>query len=221
MLALDGVSLRKERDSFSLEIFPGDLVFLECPRNRPLPDLWAISVGLEEPVKGVIRFGGMAWEAMEEEEKEACRLSVGCVFSVSDKYESKWLDNLDVDENVVLAQLMNPSYTLGEMNERLADLLAHFGLKKLPGRRPLDVSARESMRAQWIRAFLPKPLKLLILERPTFGVSGNAVEKLMSRVKQVRDEGTAVFWIDVALSESEMTTLSPSKHIDELPVALG
>lgn len=221
ILGLEDISLRRERDSFSLDVFPGELVFFECSRKFHLPDLVRVFVGLEEPVKGSVQFQGTAWDAMFENEKEASRFSVGCVFSDSDKYESQWLDNLDVDENVLLAQMMNPLYSASELDERLGDLLDHFGLKNLPGRRPVEVSAKESMRAQWIRAFLPKPLKLLILERPTFGVPGNAVEKLMTRVAQVREEGAAVLWIDVGLPEQERAALSPSQYFEELPPALG
>jgi len=221
VLALEEISLCEGSDRFSLEVFPGELVLFECARNKPIPDLWDVFVGLEEPMEGSVRFDGMRWMEMPEKLKEANRLCVGCVFAGSDKYESQWLDNLDIDENVVLAQSMNPAYSSRETDARLAVLMKHFDVTELPGKRPMRVSVKESMKAQWIRAFLPGELKLLILERPTYGMPTSSIERLEDRVAQVRDRGTAVLWIDVVKPESERKALAPSKHFEALPDALG
>ncbi len=221
VLALEEISLREGSDRFSLEVFPGELILFECARNRPIPDLWAVFIGLEKPLEGSVRFDGVRWTEMPECLKEANRLCVGCVFTSSDKYESQWLDNLDIDENVVLAQSMNPAFSSVETDERLAVLMEHFDLNELPGKRPMKVSVKESMKAQWIRAFLPGELKLLILERPTYEMPTSSIEKLVDRVAQVRDRGTAVLWIDVVRPESERIDLTPSKHFEKLPNALG
>ncbi len=220
VLELEGVSLRKKKEPFSLEIGLGELVFFECESEDVIPDLWSVFLGVDDPEGGCVYFGGVNWREMTGDELEANRLSVGCVYMGSGKYESNWLDNLDIDENVVLAQSMNPEYTQAELDAHLGELLKHFGLKELSDRRPVRVSAKESMRAQWIRAFLPKSLKLLILERPTQGMPMNAVRKLIEKVSEVRESGAAVLWIDVRRSEEEREAISPSMYFDELPAGL-
>ena len=220
VMELEGVALRKMKDPFSLVIKSGELVFFECDREDVIPDLWSVFLGVDDPEIGSVHFDGVNWREMEDAQLEANRLSSGCVYTGSGKYESTWLDNLDIDENVVLAQSMNPAYTQAELDTRLGELLKYFGLNELPGRRPVKVSAKESMRAQWVRAFLPKSLKLLILEKPTLGMPMNAVRKLIEKVSEVRETGTAVLWIDVRREEEEMSAISPSMYFDELPVGL-
>jgi len=220
VLELDGISVEPGNDPFSLQIYPGELVLFECAENFPIPDLWDVFVGLDQPALGKVSFGGKAWEDMPEEEKEANRLSVGCVFSAGDKYESQWLDNLDIDENVVLAQSMNPACPSAEWEGRLAELLRHFEMEELSGKRPNQVSPAESMRAQWIRAFLPKPLRLLILERPDYGLPVGLDMKLVDRMMAARESGTAVLWIDLRRSDAERSALGPTKHFTHLPSGL-
>ncbi len=221
VLELEEVSTNDGSEVFSLELGEGDLLLFNCDRGLRIPDVWDLFVGMDAPCCGGIRFCGELWEEMSAKQQEAQRLKVGCVFTGSNKYEAPWLENLDIDENVRLAQSMNPARSETGLQKRIDSLLDDFGMSEIPGVRPAAVGRIDSMKSQWIRAFLPDPLRLLILERPIYGMSSDDSNRFLNRVNRAREEEkTAVVWIDVALSSSEVERLNPTQEFTNLPACL-
>ena len=179
-------------------------------------DLGDLALGLQAPRQGRVFFGGEDWSGMDPREAERRRRRVGRVFAPRGR--AAWIENLDVEENVMLAQLFNEGSTWEAVRERAEDLARRFGLDGLPTSRPSATPAPDLMAAQWVRAFLPDPLRLLILELPEAAVPEGKAGLLNGEVKRVLDEGTAVIWIDG--SAAELDGLEPDRHFGEVPEAL-
>ena len=145
--------------------------------------------GLVEPDSGRVMFLGEDWRSMPPNRAAERRGSIGRVFEAHG-----WISNLDVDENITLAQRHHTSRPEGEIVAEASALAAQFGLAELPRVRPAVVRHADLRRAEWVRAFAGSP-RLILLENPTKDASGNALPSLVSAVKAARGRGAAVIWI--------------------------
>jgi phospholipid/cholesterol/gamma-HCH transport system ATP-binding protein len=59
---------------------------------------------------------------------------------------------------------------------------------------PGDLTAADLQRAACVRAFLGRPL-LILLEEPTAGIFVEIISALMHAVRDARDRGAAVIWL--------------------------
>ena len=107
-----------------------------------------------------MKFEDTDWEEMAADAAAAARGRIGRVFEVRG-----WISNLDVDENITLAQRHHTSRPLGEIEAEALALAQQFGLADLPRLRPAMLRAGELRRAAWIRALLGAPT-LILLEHP-------------------------------------------------------
>lgn len=186
----------------------GDLllarVAIESVRT-PLPDL---AQGLLAPVEGTVSFSGQNWQTAHPDRVAELRGRIGRVFE-----SGGWLSNLDVDENVLLSQKYHTGRPEQEMLDEAQGLARFFDLPALPKGRPHQVARHELRRAQWVRAFIGKPL-LIILEDPTEDLQARWAEKLVEKSRQARDEGAAVIWITSSPKEESNAALKPTLKFD-------
>lgn len=225
VVAFDRVSLidaeASESDSnstFSLDLHAGELAAFEMPVVGTLPDLLGLTCGLVEPVCGEVRFRGTAWKKLDPAAAGGQRFSIGQVYQ--SVHRAQWLNNLDIDENIYLAAQMSGRLGQSDLVARADKLAKEFGLVEVPGVREAEVPRHKLMRSQWVRAFLPNPLRLLILERSTLGMHADAVELLHKKIAEVRACGTAVIWIGPALGDEELSALQPDHHFRSTPAPL-
>jgi len=195
ILEFDCVSLRKvahgqaEMHGVSFRLMPGDLARVQLePGNEQLP-LADAAEGLIEPDEGSVAFMGERWPEMTPDRELALRARIGRVF-----YGHGWISNLNVLENLILAQRHHTSRPDPEIMAEAQDLARSFGLREVPAGRPALVLQRDLRRAEWIRAFLGQPA-LILLERPMFGVAMEHRPKLIRAVEDGRTRGAAVLWI--------------------------
>ena len=194
ILEFDCVSLRKvahgqaEMHGVSFRLMPGDLARVQLePGNEQLP-LADAAEGLIEPDEGSVAFMGERWPEMTPDRELALRARIGRVF-----YGHGWISNLNVLENLILAQRHHTSRPDPEIMAEAQDLARSFGLREVPAGRPALVLQRDLRRAEWIRAFLGQPA-LILLERPTFGVAVEHVPLLIRAVEAALAGGAAVLW---------------------------
>ncbi|WP_418317111.1 ATP-binding cassette domain-containing protein [Piscinibacter sakaiensis] len=163
------------------------LVHLESGHLRtPLADA---AQGLVEPLEGDVRFFGESWSGMSFSDRLAARSRIGRVFE-----EPGWISELDMDENITLAQQHHhPDRSLASIRDEAAELARRFSLPGLPLGKPSAMRAPDLRRAACVRAFLGKP-ELLILERPTTGIHPEIMPALIASVRAARERGAAVLW---------------------------
>ncbi|MFH0952710.1 MAG: ATP-binding cassette domain-containing protein [Verrucomicrobiota bacterium] len=173
--------------SFSLG--SGELMAVRVEAGQARIPLADAAEGLVEPGSGRVTFLGEDWLAMPPVRASTQRGRIGRVF---ERYG--WISNLDVDENITLAQRHHTTRPLPEIEEEAERLVKMFGLPDLPRMRPALMKRADLRRAEWARAFLGGPV-LVILEEPTRDVYADAVASLARAVEEARARGAAVMLI--------------------------
>jgi ABC-type sugar transport system ATPase subunit len=179
-----------EKGTFDLELSRGEIRHLR---------IFAAALqilGIVAPVSGAISVNGKRWEERSVIDRERQLRRIGTVHHPRDPSSSVWVGNLDIDENVRLAAHFDPARTSTSL-ERQADALARrFGLAEgLPTTRPAVTPLAEQVLSQWVRAFLPDPLDLLLLESPLEGAPPESIPALVAEIERVRNAGCSVLWI--------------------------
>jgi phospholipid/cholesterol/gamma-HCH transport system ATP-binding protein len=167
---------------------PGDLILIKLePEQIRLP-LADGAEGLVRPTKGRVCFLGEDWLEMSPAQGAARRGQIGRVFE-----DAGWISDLDVDENITLAQRHHTQRDEAEIQAEATKLARVFNLPGLPKGVVSSARRHDLQRAACIRAFLGSPV-LLILERPTRGVFPDILPALLNTVQQTRRRGAAVLW---------------------------
>jgi len=195
VVRLDHVSVADElayesgfRD-VSCVLHPGDLMLVLLEQGawyHPLPDLVS---GLIPAEQGDLLVFGERWPALGAERQARARGKIGRVFE-----GHGWISNLDIDENVTLAERHHTRRPVEEIAAETAALGRMVGLEMLPGTR-VAVTPREDLRrAEWVRAAIGAPW-LMLLERPGRDLADGWLAELSGLVEHVRSRGTAVIWM--------------------------
>jgi len=184
----------------SLDLAPGGLAVLEAADPAWIPALGDLVCGLADPAAGSVEFEGRAWAGAAPGVQAAMRARIGRVFS-----GAAWISNLDIDENVILAQLYHTDRPAADLHAAAADLARRFGLAGIPAGRPAFAVPRDLQAAQWVRAWMA-PRTLFVLETPEAGVSARAAGLLRAALREALAAGAAAVWIaeraDPALEEA-------------------
>lgn len=189
VLAFDKVWL-SPGDAFadvSFVLGAGDLALVD---TQSAPSLLAeAAAGLLEPRQGRVTFLGEDWQEVGHARAAALRGCIGRVFE-----RPAWIANLDVDENVTLAQRHHTRRRWQQIADEADALARELGLEAVPRQRPALVDPAELRVAEWVRALLGAP-RLVILERPLCGVPLERLDDLLRGVATARERGTAVLWL--------------------------
>lgn len=173
----------------SLELCAGELglVLVPAPSDGlPLADL---AEGLVTPDSGSARFENENWAERGPDAAAAARGRIGRVFDTHG-----WISNLDVDENITLAQRHHTTRPLAEIESEALGLAQQLGFDDLPRVRPALLRSGELRRAAWIRALLGAPA-LILLEHPLRDMPTVHATALLAAVQTACQRGTAVLWI--------------------------
>ena len=175
--------------ALSFRLGPGDLMRIQVETsNEQLPLADAVE-GLIDPDEGTVAFLGARWSTAQPDRVLGLRARIGRVFD-----GHGWISNLNVLENLTLAQRHHTLRPVAEILAEAQSLARSFGLAEVPAGRPSVVPRWDLRRAEWIRAFMGKPA-LVLLERPTSGVAAEYVPLLARAVEEARTRGAAVIWI--------------------------
>jgi len=195
VLAFDNVTVKEKRGRVrglcgaSFAIHRGELMLVRLAEDAHAAPLADAAQGLGEIEEGSVRFLGQPWQTLAPDAAAALRGKTGRVF------ESRaWLSNLDLDENVFLAESHHSRRPLTEIKAEALKLAGDFGLSGLGETRCHNVLPPDLRRAEWVRAFLGNP-SLLILERPTRDVASHMTAPLEEAVSAACKRGAAVLWI--------------------------
>ena len=172
----------------SFRLAPGELVLVYLEEGHLHTPLADAAQGLVEPAHGRVRFQGRDWALLDEDRRALARARIGRGFEAP-----AWISELDMDDNIMLAQRHHTRRTDAEIRDEASALARLFSLPGLPRGRPSELRAPDLRRAACVRAFLGKP-ELLILERPTAGVYPSIMPALMTAIRSARARGAAVLW---------------------------
>jgi phospholipid/cholesterol/gamma-HCH transport system ATP-binding protein len=175
----------------SLRLAPGELALVRLERGVVRLPLADAAEGLAEHYDGTAAFLGRDWRSVPAAQGAALRGRIGRVF---DADGAAWASHLDVDENVMLAQLHHTRRPALEIEAEAAKLCRMFGLPGLPRGRPAQTRIPDLQRASCVRAFLGTP-DLILLERPAQSVYPEIMPPLINAVRSARGRGAAVLWL--------------------------
>lgn len=173
----------------SFALSPGDLLLVRIERENERLPLADAAQGLLDGDHGTISFLGEDWRALGADEAAARRGKIGRLFD-----DEGWISDLDVDENILLAQLHHTDRSEGEIMDEALTLARVFGLPGLPRGRPGQVRRWDLRKAACIRAFLGQPT-LIIIEQPIRGVYADVTAPLVNAVQSARRRAAAVLWM--------------------------
>ena len=174
----------------SLTLKRGDLLLIRTENGHPHSPLADVVSGLVEPAEGRVLFAGEDWRRMTPPRAAACRGRIGRVFETGG-----WINNLDVDENITLAQRHHTLRPVAELYVEAERWARCFGLPEVPRMRAALLKRSELRRAEWIRALMGPPA-LLLLEQPGRNVPAEFLAGLAAAVQEVRATGSAVIWLE-------------------------
>jgi phospholipid/cholesterol/gamma-HCH transport system ATP-binding protein len=172
----------------SLTLSQGELLLIRMERGRlrlPLADLAA---GLFHPGQGAVEFLGRDWRDLTPDYAAKQRGKIGRIFE-----DQGWISNLDMDENITLAQRHHSTRSDADIEGEATQLARLFGLPGLPHRAVSGTRQEDLRRSALVRAFLGNPA-LVILERPTRNLFPSIMPPLINAIRTARDSGSAVIW---------------------------
>jgi len=190
--------------NISFALGPGELLLVLLDREHRLLPLADAAAGLERPLEGRVRFGGRDWQTLSADDAAAERGRIGRTFA-----EGGWVSNLDVEENIILAQRHHTQRSETELLDEAATLARQFGLPGLPVGNPSAYRRQDLQKAGCVRACLGEPV-LLIVERPTEDVYADLIAPLVNVLLAARRRGTAVLWTTTDLSVWDDPGLRPT-----------
>lgn len=173
----------------SMVVESGGLVVVRTEKGVVHSPLGAIALGLIAPEGGGVRIGGQDWQSLSPDEAAAWRGRIGRVFA-----EDGWISNLDLDENILLAQLHHTDKSREELLAEASAIAGRFGFSEIPHVRIHRVKRSDLRVFEWVRALLGEK-KLLVLEYPLTNVAYAMFEPLMREIRRMRSAGAGVLWI--------------------------
>ncbi|MGD8962667.1 MAG: hypothetical protein PVF29_03730 [Desulfobacterales bacterium] len=173
----------------SLSAFAGDLILIRLARLEQTIGLADACAGILRPSRGTVRFLGRNWPELPPDQANALRGRIGRVFKTGN-----WVSHLSVMDNILLLQRHHTRRSDHRLCDEAGELSQQFGLPGLPVGMPGDLTAADLQRTACVRAFLGRPL-LILLEEPTSGIFLEVISALMGAIRDARDRGAAVIWL--------------------------
>ncbi|MGD2099710.1 MAG: hypothetical protein PVG35_19195 [Desulfobacterales bacterium] len=178
-----------ESDKLSLSICSGELALIRLARLEQTGGFADACSGIFSPTSGRIFFLGRNWLELAPDQANALRGRIGRVFRTGN-----WINHLSLMENILLPQLHHTRRPARRLRDEAGKLAEQFGLPGLPLGLPGDFTAADLRRAACVRAFLGRPL-LILLEEPTSGIYLEVISALMTAIREARERGAAVIWL--------------------------
>jgi phospholipid/cholesterol/gamma-HCH transport system ATP-binding protein len=173
----------------SLNVCSGELFLIRLARLEQTATFADACAGIVEPISGSVYFLGRNWPQLPPDQANALRGRIGRVFRTAN-----WINHLPLMENILLPQLHHTRRSVSRLHDEAGKLAQQFGLPGLPLGLPGDLTTADLRRAACVRAFLGRPL-LILLEEPTSGIYAEIISALMAAVREARERGAAVIWL--------------------------
>jgi len=194
-LELSGITKRfpavVANDGIDLTVMPGEIHAVLGENGAGKSTLVKIVYGIVRPDAGTIRWNGEA-VAIDSPAK-ARALGIAMVFQQFSLFET-----LTVAENIALA--LDTGRGGRELDRRIRDTSARYGLTLDPRRYVHTLSVSERQRVEIVRCLLQEP-ELLIMDEPTSVLTPAAIDKLFGTLRRLAAEGCSILYISHKLDE--------------------
>ena len=194
-LQLSGITKRfpgvVANDGIDLTVMVGEIHAVLGENGARKSTLVKIVYGVVRPDAGTIRWNGKAVAIGSPAKARA--LGIGMVFQQFSLFET-----LTVAENIALA--LDKSRGGRELDTRIRETSARYGLPLDPRRHVHTLSVGERQRVEIVRCLLQAP-ELLIMDEPTSVLTPAAVGKLFSTLRRLAAEGCSILYISHKLDE--------------------
>jgi general nucleoside transport system ATP-binding protein len=177
-------------DAVSFDVMPGEVVALLGENGAGKTTLMKIACGVTRPDQGSIAIDGAVFTL--DSPRQARDLGIAMVFQ-----QFALFDSLSVLENVALGL---PPELIRDIESRLLELAARYGLAIDPSQRVHDLSVGERQRIEILRALMSAP-RVLILDEPTSVLTPQAVDRLLETLRQLSADGVSIVFISHKLHE--------------------
>ena len=178
-------------DQVSFAVRPGEIHALLGENGAGKSTLVKMIYGIMEPDAGEIRWNGAAVAVPNP--RFARKLGIGMVFQHFSLFEA-----MTVLENIALG--MDAKIPQRELEARIREVMAQYGLKLDPHRVVSTLSVGERQRIEIVRALLVNP-SLLIMDEPTSVLTPQEVDQLFVVLRQLASEGCSILYISHKLHE--------------------
>jgi cell division transport system ATP-binding protein len=172
-------------NDISLQIKPGELVYITGPSGSGKTSLLKLLMGVEYPTAGTLSVLGQAMSKGQDKAIRRLRRSIGPVFQ-----EFRLVKGRTALENVIQGMrfLDIPN---GRMKEFACSTLAKVGLQGKADALVEHLSWGECQRVAIARAVARKP-ELIIADEPTGNLDKDNAMKILELLKALKDDRTTV-----------------------------
>ena len=185
---------RPALDNISLQIFPGEFVFLVGHSGSGKSTLVRLIIRELRPSSGTITIANEDLGSMRNWRVPYLRRNIGCVFQ-----DFKLLPNKTVFENVSFAlEVIGKSRSV--IRTQVPEVLRLVGLQDKLDKLPDQLSGGEAQRVSIARAIVNRP-PLLVCDEPTGNLDPQTSRGIMDLLERVNRTGTTVL---VATHDREM-----------------
>ena len=185
---------RPALDNVSLQIYPGEFVFLVGYSGSGKSTLVRLIIRELRPSSGTITIAGEDLGAMRNWRVPYLRRNIGCVFQ-----DFKLLPNKTVFENVAFAlEVIGKSRNV--VRTQVPEVLRLVGLQDKLDKLPDQLSGGEAQRVSIARAIVNRP-PLLVCDEPTGNLDPQTSRGIMDLLERINRTGTTVL---VATHDREM-----------------
>ena len=185
---------RPALDNISLEIYPGEFVFLVGHSGSGKSTLVRLIIRELRPSSGTITIANEDLGSMRNWRVPYLRRNIGCVFQ-----DFKLLPNKTVFENVAFAlEVIGKSRSI--VRTQVPEVLRLVGLQDKLDKMPDQLSGGEAQRVSIARAIVNRP-PLLVCDEPTGNLDPQTSRGIMDLLERINRTGTTVL---VATHDREM-----------------
>ena len=185
---------RPALENISLQIFPGEFVFLVGHSGSGKSTLVRLIIRELRPTSGTITIANEDLGSMRNWRVPYLRRNIGCVFQ-----DFKLLPNKTVYENVAFAlEVIGKSRSV--VRTQVPEVLRLVGLQDKLDKLPDQLSGGEAQRVSIARAIVNRP-PLLVCDEPTGNLDPQTSRGIMDLLERINRTGTTVL---VATHDREM-----------------
>lgn len=178
-------------DRVSFAVRPGEIHALLGENGAGKSTLVKMIYGVQQPDSGEIAVDGMVVDIPNP--RAARAMGVGMVFQHFSLFEA-----MTVLENIALG--LDEKLGHAELERRIRDVLARYGLTLDPHRTVSTLSVGERQRIEIVRALLLNP-RLLIMDEPTSVLTPQEVGQLFETLRSLAASGCSILYISHKLHE--------------------
>lgn len=169
----------------SFQLNKGDFIAIMGPSGSGKTTLLNILSGLDKPTSGEVVMDGKVINSLNGEQLAVFRRKqLGFVFQ-----DFNLLDSLTVKENIVVPMVLEKK-TAAEMEERVQELAALFGIEEILNKYPYQISGGQQQRTAVSRALVNHP-GLIFADEPTGNLDSKSSTVIMECFEKIVQELSA------------------------------